>query len=235
MIVPDVLRERPDSEAMPHAIRERWSDEVVLAPVATAAGCCRLFASFISRQWRVPPEHADAAQLLASELVTNAINAASRGRAESALEPHVFDRHNPITVRMTLLARSLLIEVWDNSPEPPTAKAAGEEAESGRGLLIVETLSKRWGYYYPRRGGKVTWCEHDLGYQARAAAADAWRSLPKRHAANWPLRPADYDPELLARVLKGLIALQDDAAHGSAAPGTAGTEWPGLTTRCDCP
>lgn len=214
MIVPDVLRERPDNEAMPRAKRERWSEEVVLAPTATAPGCCRLFASFVLRQWRVPSEHADAARLLASELVTNAINAASLGRSESALDPHVFDRRNSVTVRVTLLACGLLIEVWDKSPEPPVAKAAGENAESGRGLLIVETLSKRWGYYYPRRGGKVTWCEHDLGYQARAAAAaGARRSLPRRHAANWPPRPADYarDPELLARVLNGLIALQADA------------------------
>lgn len=114
---------------------------------------------------------------------------------------------------MILLTRSLVIEVWDNSRQPPVAKVPDEDAESGRGLLIVENLSKRWSYYYPRRGGKVTWCELDLGYKARDAIADAPDSLPVRHLTNWPVLPREYahHPEILKRVLEGLLALQDGA------------------------
>jgi hypothetical protein len=34
------------------------------------------------------------------------------------------------------------------------------DAESGRGLFLVETLSERWGWYQTQNpDGKVTWCE----------------------------------------------------------------------------
>ena len=32
------------------------------------------------------------------------------------------------------------------------------EAEAGRGLLLVERLSRAWGVYRPPEGGKVVWC-----------------------------------------------------------------------------
>jgi hypothetical protein len=34
-----------------------------------------------------------------------------------------------------------------------------EDAESGRGLLLVDAISKRWDWYFPQdgAGGKVVW------------------------------------------------------------------------------
>ena len=32
------------------------------------------------------------------------------------------------------------------------------EAEGGRGLMLVQALSKEWDYYLPRTGGKVVYC-----------------------------------------------------------------------------
>ena len=40
---------------------------------------------------------------------------------------------------------SLRIEVWDQSGIPPVRRAAAEDAENGRGLELVESLSKEWG------------------------------------------------------------------------------------------
>ena len=52
----------------------------------------------------------------------------------------------------------VLILVWDANPRPPELIAANEEAESGRGLLLVETISERWDWYFPpATGGKVVW------------------------------------------------------------------------------
>ena len=48
---------------------------------------------------------------------------------------------------------------------PPVLRAHEDDvpaldAESGRGLFLVETLSQRWGWYPTKNPeGKVTWCE----------------------------------------------------------------------------
>ncbi len=35
---------------------------------------------------------------------------------------------------------------------------AGQDAEGGRGLLLVEAISHRWSWYAtPEQGGKVVW------------------------------------------------------------------------------
>ncbi|HUN33172.1 MAG TPA: ATP-binding protein [Trebonia sp.] len=88
------------------------------------------------------------------ELVTNAITA-SRDKAPPGTEPcH-------ITFRLTVQADEgeLCIRVWDPDPVPPprTGTLPGDEAESGRGLFIVNALSGRWGWYPGPTGGKTVW------------------------------------------------------------------------------
>jgi hypothetical protein len=39
----------------------------------------------------------------------------------------------------------VLVLVWDGSPLVPEQQEPGMEAEGGRGLLLVETVSVRWG------------------------------------------------------------------------------------------
>jgi serine phosphatase RsbU (regulator of sigma subunit) len=83
-------------------------------------------------------------QLLASELVTNAI------------------RYTQGSVSLRLiLERTLTCEVADSSPALPRMRHAARDDESGRGLQIVSQLAQRWG---ARRtpGGKVVWCEQQL-------------------------------------------------------------------------
>jgi two-component sensor histidine kinase len=38
------------------------------------------------------------------------------------------------------------VEVWDTSADPPRMQPSSLEAESGRGLLLVDTLSTTWGW-----------------------------------------------------------------------------------------
>jgi hypothetical protein len=46
------------------------------------------------------------------------------------------------------------------------------DAEGGRGLFLVETLSERWGWYPTRNpDGKVTWCE--VGWNEKEELAHA--------------------------------------------------------------
>lgn len=96
------------------------------------------------RRWGVPAL-ADTAELLTTELVTNALQH-TEGGAE-------------LTATLSAGPRNLLrIEVSDGLARRPVAAVAGEHATSGRGLLLVQALSDAWGVR-PQDGGKVVWFE----------------------------------------------------------------------------
>jgi len=79
-----------------------------------------------------------------SELITNAIRA-SVGVMSPAVALWLFSD-----------GRCVAIHVWDGSGERPVRRDVGADSESGRGLLLVDSLSRDWGSY-PRAGGKVVW------------------------------------------------------------------------------
>jgi hypothetical protein len=48
--------------------------------------------------------------------------------------------------------------VWDPDIRAPAPETAGLAAESGRGLLLVDTLSTHWGCTAPDdKDGKIVW------------------------------------------------------------------------------
>jgi serine phosphatase RsbU (regulator of sigma subunit) len=81
-------------------------------------------------------------ELLASELITNALRYAPDEQIQLRL----------------LLERTLICEVLDRSAALPRLRRAADDDENGRGLLVVSQLAHRWG---TRRtaAGKVVWCE----------------------------------------------------------------------------
>jgi hypothetical protein len=42
--------------------------------------------------------------------------------------------------------------------DPPVLSGPDDYAESGRGLVLVNALSKEWSYFFPPGGGKVVYC-----------------------------------------------------------------------------
>src|SRR5205814_294397 len=48
--------------------------------------------------------------------------------------------------------QQLLVEVGDNDPRPPAPAKMDPERDGGRGLLLVEAVSARWGCYYLNPG-----------------------------------------------------------------------------------
>jgi anti-sigma regulatory factor (Ser/Thr protein kinase) len=119
-------------------------------PLPTAVPCGRLWARNVLFEWRLS-DLTDDAELLVSELMTNAL-AASRPEYQ-------FHDFTTITLRLRANSRYLIIEVWDRSPEDPAIAAAGGHSEYGRGLTIVDALASRWGHQRTAAYRKVVWAE----------------------------------------------------------------------------
>jgi anti-sigma regulatory factor (Ser/Thr protein kinase) len=109
-----------------------------------APGLARRYLAARAAAW--PAELQELVVLLASELVTNAV---LHGRG-------------PVELRLSHAGDRIKIEVSDGDPDPlpPSAGRPPDGQHSGRGLLIVDSLSDRWGNR-PRRTppGKIVWFE----------------------------------------------------------------------------
>ncbi|MCX5203375.1 ATP-binding protein [Streptomyces sp. NBC_00237] len=100
------------------------------------------------RHWG-QPDCTDVAELLTSELVTNALI-----HTESDAE-----------LTATLAASTLRVEVRDQLSRMPEPRLAScDENTHGRGLLLVQALADAWGVRMQGHGpGKVVWFELDGG------------------------------------------------------------------------
>jgi anti-sigma regulatory factor (Ser/Thr protein kinase) len=122
-----------------------------LAALPSAVPCARGHVRSVAHEWALA-ELADTAALLASEIVTNAIQASQRLRTAG---PPV------VKLRVTSDGESLVIRVWDASQVMPVRQQAGPDDDSGRGLMIIDALGASWGSY-PEAGGKVVWATISL-------------------------------------------------------------------------
>jgi hypothetical protein len=82
----------------------------------------------------------ETAQLVASELVTNAVVHAGTA----------------IDLTLRLMSPVLHIAVRDGGPGRPKIADVDESSESGRGLLLVDALAASWGTFFPD-SGKIVW------------------------------------------------------------------------------
>lgn len=97
-------------------------------------------------KWHEVGVDADAAEWVASEMVSNALQHAYHGRPSMSDTVHV---------GLGLWQEGLMIAVGDMSESPPTLRPMMAEAESGRGLHVIEALSEDWGWVPQEGGGKV--------------------------------------------------------------------------------
>ncbi|MER7044646.1 ATP-binding protein [Streptomyces jumonjinensis] len=93
------------------------------------------------------PELLDTAELVASELITNAVR-------------HAGD-DGPISACAHLGDEGLRIEVIDMNTEIPEAGLPGTASEAGRGLFLVAALVDRYGFD-PLPSGKRCWAEFEV-------------------------------------------------------------------------
>ncbi|MFD8588326.1 ATP-binding protein [Streptomyces sp. NPDC059637] len=137
------------------------------APTPHGARLARVAVGGQLAAWGLPPGHDahDTAVLVVSELTANAVRHGSRDG-------------QPLELRLLLLPDPavLRVEVSDArggaAPVPPrpvpvhAANSADGDAESGRGLLLVDALATRWGWLPGPGTGKTVWAEFDLPVSA---------------------------------------------------------------------
>jgi anti-anti-sigma factor len=131
-------------------------DELRLSPSPAAPATARRFVRETCQTWRLllddqeddaaagaaAGELVERAELVASELVTNAL----------------IHARTDVWLRLSLRGERLHLGVHDGGRRLLRLVGGGPEAEAGRGLLLVERVSRAWGVYRPPEGGKVVWC-----------------------------------------------------------------------------
>ncbi|MFE9138062.1 ATP-binding protein [Streptomyces sp. NPDC007355] len=117
---------------------------VLPCDLESAAVARRLVAAVLAR-WELA-ELTGSAELIVSELVTNAVLHACTGGA-------------PVRVVVTRVQDDRVqVAVTDLDQRPPVLVRAGPAEDSGRGLALVAALSQCWGCER-RRWGKRVWAE----------------------------------------------------------------------------
>ena len=142
------------SAPAPAPATRRWAEDpargwplrdfIELGALDGSVPSARYHAKHIVREWQLAPL-GDDVELVVAELVTNAVSAS-----------RVLDFPHP--VRMWLLSdmARILVVVWDASPQPPVLMDPAEDAEAGRGLLLVAAVSAWWDWHdLGDGGGKV--------------------------------------------------------------------------------
>jgi anti-sigma regulatory factor (Ser/Thr protein kinase) len=130
---------------------------MLMAALPSAVGRARAYARWVLGTWQLSAM-ADTVELLVSELVTNAVK--NTGVVDESVDERlVAGKVNPIYLGLSVLVETLLIEVWDVSTTPPLRRVASDDDETGRGLLLMEMLSKEWDFEVLATGGKIVWCK----------------------------------------------------------------------------
>lgn len=131
-----------------HGTSDPWllQDFLEFGSLVSAVPCARLHARHILWEWGLA-SLGENAEILVTELISNAVKA-SRAVTQAS----------PVRLWLASDRAQILILVWDASPHPPVLLATSGEAENGRGLMLVEAISEKWGWYTrDGSGGKFVW------------------------------------------------------------------------------
>lgn len=129
--------------ALTHQLDSRQTTAWALRNSPEVVSRARRFIRDQLTSWRLD-DLTDSTQLIASELITNAVRYA-RG-----------------TIGLRLIRdRTLICEITDDSSTAPQLRRALDGDENGRGLYITAQLTERWGVR-PSPRGKTIWAEQAI-------------------------------------------------------------------------
>lgn len=100
---------------------------------------------------------ADAVEQVVAELVANGLRASERSAVGGLADGRAMAGH-PVRMWLNSDRDRVLIQIWDASERMPERGEFDPEAESGRGLWLVEAFCEHWGVCRSRDiSGKVVW------------------------------------------------------------------------------
>lgn len=111
-----------------------------------AAKAARDFTASTLREWQLDDLVYEAV-LIASELVTNAIR---HGRC-------CLGADDGVELAWQRQAARVICMVTDRSPSPPVLGSVDQDAESGRGLQVVQAVAAAWGWMMLSATSKAVW------------------------------------------------------------------------------
>lgn len=140
----------PDPVTRPRVAR------LVVPPRAKDVAGARAFTTMTLARWGLPHETVTVATLVVSELVTNAV------------------RHTGTTsdLLLSLHGGEVTVEVRDQGHSMVRSRRTGPDDESGRGLLLVDSLTSNWGVRTSAGEGKAVWCRLPSSETARSATRE---------------------------------------------------------------
>ena len=122
-----------------------------LVPVLRAPRAARAFVAETLSAWDVEGDGVEAAKLVVSELVTNAVLHAPESPT--------------ISVGLRLSEDVVRVLVTDGGLQEPERRAPPDPwtAETGRGVWLVDAFTEQWGIETHGPDGKTVWCELRAG------------------------------------------------------------------------
>jgi PAS domain S-box-containing protein len=194
------------------------SSATLVADARSVGSARRLLQDAMSRSGADKDKHIDAAVLVLSEIVTNALVHAG----------------TDVTVRVWSGSAGTRVEVEDGGTHLPVRRRYARTAGTGRGLQLVDELADRWGVHR-RTSGKSVWFEvgqvsgdfddaqsSDEPDRAATGGDDAVRAVTLRRAPllmhwAWQEHAAALLREYLLHVLDRDATVLDQHAEASAA------------------
>jgi len=119
------------------------SQRLMVPPAAGSLAALRRWARSWMEAHPTDGVDPDSVVLSMTELVTNSIKHGA----------------GPVDVELKGDSDNLVLIVSDCSDKVPHRPDVSLETETGRGILILESLATRWGVQPEPGGGKTVWCE----------------------------------------------------------------------------
>jgi len=126
--------------------------QIFLSVAPEAARAARNFTKATLAEWQLDDLFTEAV-LIASELVTNAIRHGGCCTGDSS----------PVELAWQRQASRVVCMVTDCNSRPPVLGAADQDAESGRGLQVVQALAATWGWMLLGATSKAVWAALTTG------------------------------------------------------------------------